>query len=400
MNLVAKPQTESVTVNNPPASNTTQKTQTTSNAGTQSAGLAAPAVNQTQSTTGTQSAGLLSQALTELAANLNDPASIAALSAMDDDKPEDVNKPKSAPPDCDATHSPFYCVYTIKPGDTLSSVATRFGIKGDLEESVLPTDILVQSNKPDIISEDDLLQIEQKLRIPLYNGVLHTVLRAETLSDIATRYGVTVSEITGVSANGISNADALELGKEILIPNPKQFALPVVETPAAPTRSAEAPAAPTPAPSNSGGSSSGSSSGGSSSGSSAATTTPARSSSGFIWPVGGPISSYFGPGHPLGIDIDLFNNRGAAIASVAAGTVTFAGGNPCCSYGYYVIVDHGGGIQTLYAHFSSISVSVGQKVSQGQSLGIGGRTGYATGDHLHFEVHVNGAIVNPLSYLP
>ena len=80
--------------------------------------------------------------------------------------------------------------------------------------------------------------------------------------------------------------------------------------------------------------------------------------------------------------------------------MTFAGGDPCCSYGYYVIVDHGNGLQTLYGHFSKLSVSVGEKVSQGEILGLGGRTGYATGNHLHFEVHVNGAIVNPTDYLP
>jgi len=119
-----------------------------------------------------------------------------------------------------------------------------------------------------------------------------------------------------------------------------------------------------------------------------------------MWPTTGPISSYYGPAHPLGIDIDLFSNPNAPIGAAAAGTVSFAGGNACCSYGYYVVVDHGNGIQTLYAHFSSISVSVGERVAAGEILGLGGRTGYATGNHLHFEVHVNGAIVNPLEYLP
>jgi len=80
--------------------------------------------------------------------------------------------------------------------------------------------------------------------------------------------------------------------------------------------------------------------------------------------------------------------------------VTFAGGDPCCSYGYYVIVDHGNGFTTLYAHFSSIRVTQGQKVAQGDVLGLGGRTGFATGNHLHFEVRRNGGIVNPLNYLP
>jgi murein DD-endopeptidase MepM/ murein hydrolase activator NlpD len=128
--------------------------------------------------------------------------------------------------------------------------------------------------------------------------------------------------------------------------------------------------------------------------------TGSASRAGFIWPATGPLSSRFGPSHPLGIDIDLYNNRNSPIGAAAAGTVTFAGGNTCCSYGLYVVVDHGNGYTTLYAHLSRISVSVGERVSQGEVLGSGGRTGYATGDHLHFEVHYNGAIINPMNVLP
>ena len=71
-------------------------------------------------------------------------------------------------------------------------------------------------------------------------------------------------------------------------------------------------------------------------------------------------------------------------------------------FGVRVIVDHGNGFVTLYAHFSRFEpkITAGVKVAQGQVLGYGGHTGYATGDHLHFEVHYNGAIVNPLNYLP
>jgi murein DD-endopeptidase MepM/ murein hydrolase activator NlpD len=82
------------------------------------------------------------------------------------------------------------------------------------------------------------------------------------------------------------------------------------------------------------------------------------------------------------------------------GTVSFAGGNTCCSYGLYVVVDHPNGWQTLYAHMSQIKVTKGQTVKQGQVLGLAGRTGYATGNHLHFELHINGQVVNPLNYLP
>jgi murein DD-endopeptidase MepM/ murein hydrolase activator NlpD len=122
---------------------------------------------------------------------------------------------------------------------------------------------------------------------------------------------------------------------------------------------------------------------------------------GFIWPITGPLSSYFGPRHPLGIDIDLYGRAGTPIVAARGGTVKFAGGNPCCSYGYYVDIDHGDGYMTRYAHFRAAPpVRIGQRVEQGQVVGYAGTTGYSTGVHLHFEIHRNGAIVNPLSLLP
>jgi murein DD-endopeptidase MepM/ murein hydrolase activator NlpD len=115
---------------------------------------------------------------------------------------------------------------------------------------------------------------------------------------------------------------------------------------------------------------------------------------------GRTISSCYCPWHPLGIDIDGFNLPGAPVVAATDGTVVFAGGNACCSYGLYVVVMSPSGIQTLYAHFSSIAVSQGQQVGQGDTLGIIGSTGNSTGRHLHFEVIDNGVRENPLNYLP
>jgi len=80
--------------------------------------------------------------------------------------------------------------------------------------------------------------------------------------------------------------------------------------------------------------------------------------------------------------------------------VTFAGGNACCSYGLYVVIDHGNGFETLYAHLDPIAVVQGQQVAQGEVIGYVGLTGYSTGYHLHLEVRLNGQYVNPLNYLP
>ena len=117
------------------------------------------------------------------------------------------------------------------------------------------------------------------------------------------------------------------------------------------------------------------------------------------WPVAAPISSYYDARHPLGIDLGLALDPRAEIKAAASGKVTFAGGVACCSYGYYVIVEHSSGLETLYAHLSSILVAEGEEVKQGHVLGIGGDTGRSTSDHLHFEVRDGDEFLNPLLFL-
>lgn len=130
-----------------------------------------------------------------------------------------------------------------------------------------------------------------------------------------------------------------------------------------------------------------------------------NSSAGYTWPCPSSayITSVFGYRvHPIfgttkyHAGVDVAANAGANILSAAAGTVAIA--EYSSSYGYYVVVYHYDGNSTLYAHMSSMAVSVGQTVSQGQLLGYVGSTGWSTGPHLHFEVRVNGTCVDPLSY--
>ena len=87
------------------------------------------------------------------------------------------------------------------------------------------------------------------------------------------------------------------------------------------------------------------------------------------------------------------------IVAADGGRVTVVNTNPNVGYGIYVVIDHGNGLTTLYAHLKSVNVTVGQKVSRGQEIGRGGSTGWSTGPHLHFEVRVNGRCVNPLKYV-
>ena len=123
-----------------------------------------------------------------------------------------------------------------------------------------------------------------------------------------------------------------------------------------------------------------------------------RSASGFIWPVSGPVTSPFGMRWGrmhTGIDIGV--PYGTPIRAAASGQVIYA--DWMDGYGNLVFIDHGRGISTGYAHQSSIAVSNGQAVTQGQVIGYVGCTGHCFGPHLHFEVRVNGTPVDPLGYL-
>ena len=125
----------------------------------------------------------------------------------------------------------------------------------------------------------------------------------------------------------------------------------------------------------------------------------AERSAGFICPLkrgSFTVSAYYGDGRGHK-GVDLAADKGAPIYAVSGGTVTYSGydGN----YGYSVVIDHGNGLKTRYAHASALCVSKGKTVLQGEVIAYVGSTGYSTGNHLHFEVMVNGTRVNPISYI-
>lgn len=287
-------------------------------------------------------------------------------------QPEPEAEPVETPP-----AEPFF-VYTVVEGDTASALAARYGIK---PESIAWNNADVQ--------DEDFLAVGQQIRIPTADGIIHEVSFGQTLTDIALVYDADIEQIVSFPANEFPSADVILEDQMVFVPNgvmptppepePVIEESPVVVEEAPALVATEEPEADNAAPQ--------------------ILEAPA-SDAGLIWPVTGPISSYFGPGHPLGIDIDLYNSPGAAIAAAAGGTVILAGGDPCCSYGLQVLIEHPNGMQTRYAHLGNILVSVGQAVDQGQILGSGGCTGYCTGNHLHFEVIVDGYVVNPLAYLP
>ena len=126
--------------------------------------------------------------------------------------------------------------------------------------------------------------------------------------------------------------------------------------------------------------------------------TSAPSAAGFVWPVQGILTSYFGwRWGRMHEGIDIAVGSGTPVVASAAGTVIVAGWMG--GYGNLVVVDHGNGIATAYGHNTSVAAGVGQSVAQGQVIAYSGNTGHSTGPHVHFEVRVNGGAVDPLGYL-
>jgi murein DD-endopeptidase MepM/ murein hydrolase activator NlpD len=124
----------------------------------------------------------------------------------------------------------------------------------------------------------------------------------------------------------------------------------------------------------------------------------------YIWPLHGRITSYFGRRN-LGMGTSSFHRgvdvaapTGTPIVAARSGTVVFAGWSTS-GYGYLVRIRHQGGDETWYGHHSSVLVSVGESVRQGETIGLVGSTGISTGPHLHFELHEGGSAVDPLGHL-
>jgi murein DD-endopeptidase MepM/ murein hydrolase activator NlpD len=127
---------------------------------------------------------------------------------------------------------------------------------------------------------------------------------------------------------------------------------------------------------------------------------PARCPIALAWPVAAPLGDGFGPrGDRFHAGLDLEAPPGTDVGAAAAGRVTWAGWL-AGGWGNLVVVAHEDGVRTMYAHLSSVAARVGQRISAGTVVGAVGATGDATGPHLHFEVRVRGAAVDPRSALP
>lgn len=244
--------------------------------------------------------------------------------------------------------------YVVAPGDTPLGIAEKFGIKGTT---------LLWSN-PKLEEDPDFLQVGQELTILPVDGVLHTVAKNETLESIASKYKVDVATIAGYAANRVDASSKLDANQALVIPGGIK---PIVVKKVTVEEGYQAKA-------------------------------PAQSAKGtgrFAWPTTGLITQKSWSGH---VAIDLYIRIGTPIYAADAGYVALIK-RQTGSYGLQVVVDHGNGYQTRYAHLSAVHVELGQSVARGEKIASSGNTGKSTGPHLHFEVIENGVRVNPLRYL-
>jgi murein DD-endopeptidase MepM/ murein hydrolase activator NlpD len=251
--------------------------------------------------------------------------------------------------------------HVVSEGETLSSIAERYGLD--------VTTILWEND----MTEKDPIKPGKELRILPVDGVRHKVQRGETIYTIGKRYGLEGSQVQVIvdyPFNEFLNDETFELatGQYVMVPDgvPPQRG---TTTPAPARRYAvvETP--------------------------DAGSVTAFGS---YVWPAAGRITQGYRFYHKA---IDIANSGGGPILAADSGTVTVAGWPDNWGYGNRVMIDHGNGSSTLYAHMSVIQVSPGQRVNRGDVLGQMGSTGRSTGTHLHFEIRQGGVLLNPTDYL-
>lgn len=239
-----------------------------------------------------------------------------------------------------------YQTYKVRSGDTISGIAKKFGLR----------------NISTLISVNDIGNVRQlgagqKLRIPSIDGIVYTVKKGDSLDSIVSKYNVKLATLLDVNE---LNTEVLSAGQQLFIPGAAMDAKSLKEA------MGELFIMPIKA--------------------------KFRWSSPYgkrIDPIAGVSSFHTGT--------DMACPTGTPIYATMSGTVATAGINRV--YGNYVIIDHGNGYQTLYAHMSKIIATKGQWVSQGTKIGLVGSTGYSTGPHLHFTVYKNGKMINPMTIL-
>ncbi|OGM58497.1 hypothetical protein A3A75_00835 [Candidatus Woesebacteria bacterium RIFCSPLOWO2_01_FULL_39_10] len=243
--------------------------------------------------------------------------------------------------------------YVVQEGDTISTIAEKFGVS---------TGTILWQNE---LSETDRIKPGQTLEILPVTGVSHKVQKGDTIYSISKKYDTSAQGVVDYPYNSFSNDETFELaiGQIVMVPD----GVKPDQRPVAPRSRQLTPDAGT-----------------------------VVASGTFVWPASGTISQGFAWYHK---GLDIANRAAPNILAADAGTVVIAGWIDGYGYGNRVVIDHGNGFRTLYAHMSKTYVIPGQTVARGSAIGQMGCTGRCTGTHLHFEVIRNGAYLSPLSVL-
>lgn len=241
--------------------------------------------------------------------------------------------------------------YTVEEGDTVASIAKKFGVDTDT--------IRWQNNLT-----GDKIKVGQTLEILPVTGIAHKVNKGDTVYSIAKKYDSSAQAIVDFPFNTFSNDETFELaiGQTVIVPD----GVKPEETIASPRTRQITPDA-----------------------------GSVVASGNFVWPTNGTITQNFAWYHP---GTDIANRAAPNVVAADSGVVEYSG---CINWGYgcHVIINHGNGFKTLYAHLQQIYVKSGQSVGRGSLIGQMGSTGRSTGTHLHFEVSKNGIKLNPLTVL-
>ena len=225
------------------------------------------------------------------------------------------------------------------------------------QNSGLDAFTLLSVNK---LRNGNLIRPGQSIKVPNQRGILHKVVKDESLEEIAIRYQVSLEKI--IESNGMLDPDTIYTGTELFIPDAKlneSFRKKLIPPPYKPK---------------------------------------------FVKPTPGRLTSGFGYRiHPIlkkrrmHKGIDIVSGYGSNVKAAMGGVVTYSG--QMGSYGNLVVIDHQNGFETRYAHNSRLKVKKGEKVRQGQTIALVGNTGRSNGTHLHFEIWKNGEAIDPAHYL-
>jgi murein DD-endopeptidase MepM/ murein hydrolase activator NlpD len=243
--------------------------------------------------------------------------------------------------------------YTVQANDNVWAIAQGFGLE---------VETIVWAN-PAVEKAPDLLSVGQTLTILPVNGIYYTVQQGDTVDKLAKDFKTEADKIVSLELNELQEPYALTPGQKLIIPGGRKKVVPTNYYPMTSVGSAPAGAA--------------------------------KGSGSFAWPAQGYLSQAFWSGHPA---IDIASRTGVPILAADGGYVVMAG-RDTWGYGNQIMIDHGNGYLTRYAHLHTILVKAGQSVQRNEKIGTMGSTGRSTGPHLHFEIINAGVRRNPLGFL-